>query len=121
MSALFASRDAPEPASSSSPGSTPRAARAAGDDAPDLDGIRREIEAVDRAIVAVLAERARLSLAAAAAKRAAGMPTLDPPREAAVVRRAAVHARELGLPADAVRDIFWHVIALCRGAQTEDG
>jgi chorismate mutase / prephenate dehydratase len=137
MSALFASRDAPEPAPSSTPADarraaperasssaadiTPRAARDAGDDARDLDGIRREIEAVDRALVAALAERARLSLAAAAAKRAAGMPTLDPPREAAVVRRAAEHARELGLPADAVRDIFWHVIALCRSAQTENG
>jgi chorismate mutase / prephenate dehydratase len=94
---------------------------ASGDEALDLEHIRREIERVDRALVEAIADRARLSLAAAAAKRAAGLPTLDPPREAAVVRRASEHARQLGLPADAVRDIFWHVIALCRSAQTKRG
>ncbi|MBX6366066.1 MAG: chorismate mutase, partial [Gemmatimonadetes bacterium] len=55
-----------------------------------------------------------------AANRAAGLPTLDPAREAAVVRRAGALAREHGLEAEAVRGIFWHLIGLSRRAQAED-
>jgi chorismate mutase len=56
-----------------------------------------------------------------AAKHAAGMPLLDPPREAAVVRRAAALARAAGLPDEEVREIFWRVIGLCRSLQAELG
>jgi chorismate mutase len=83
-----------------------------------LDDVRRRIEQIDAGIVAALAERLRLAHVAAAAKRSAGLPTLDPPREAAVVRRAADLAREHGLPDEPVREIFWQVIELCRRAQT---
>jgi chorismate mutase len=86
--------------------------------AAELEAVRRRIEQIDCDIVVALAERTRLARAAAAAKRAAGLPTLDPPREAAVLRRAADLAREHGLPADTVREIYWQVIALCRRAQT---
>jgi chorismate mutase len=85
----------------------------------ELDGVRHAIEELDRSIILALAERMQLARAAAAAKRGAGLPTLDPAREAAVVRRAAELAREHCLPADGVRDIFWQVIGLCRRAQTE--
>jgi chorismate mutase len=51
--------------------------------------------------------------------RAGGLPTLDPAREAEVIRRAASIAREHGLPDEKVRDIFWHIIGLSRGAQLE--
>jgi chorismate mutase len=85
-----------------------------------LDDVRRRIEEIDRRIIAALAERLQLARSAAAAKRAAGAPTLDPPREAAVVRRAADLAREHDLPAEEVRTIFWHVIGLCRRAQVAD-
>jgi chorismate mutase len=83
----------------------------------ELERLRREIARIDRSLVRGLAARQRLATRAAAVKRDAGLPTLDPAREAAVVRAAADVAREKGLPPDVVRAIFWQVIALCRDAQ----
>lgn len=83
----------------------------------ELARLRHEIMRIDDALVQALAERVRLACAAAEFKREAGLPTLDPAREAAVVRRAADAARDQDLSADAVRGIFWQIIALCRGAQ----
>ncbi len=110
--------------SASSNGKAPvRASREAasvpGPDALALNLIREGIETIDAQLVTLLGERLRLARAAGAAKRAAGLPTLDPAREAAVVRRAAAAARKAGLPVEQVRDVFWHIVGLCRGAQTE--
>lgn len=80
---------------------------------------REEIERIDRAIVGLLAERVDRSRRIGSLKRAAGLPTLDPAREAEVIRRAAATARDHRLPEDPVRDLFWHVIAMARGAQDE--
>jgi chorismate mutase len=87
----------------------------------ELEAIRSEIERVDRTIVALIGERVRLARAVGAAKRAAGLPTLDPAREAAVVRRAGALAREAGLDDEEVRYIFWHLIGLSRRAQVQEG
>ncbi len=84
-----------------------------------LTELRAEIEAIDRSIVEQLAARVERARAVGRAKRQAGLPTLDPRREAAVVRRAADLGRAAGLPGEAVRDIFWHVIGLCRRAQLD--
>lgn len=95
---------------------------AAGPPGPaQLDQLRAEIQRIDEEIVRLLGERARVARDTLAAKHAAGMPLLDPPREAAVVRRAAALAREAGLPDEEVREIFWRVIALCRALQAERG
>lgn len=85
----------------------------------DLARLREEIERIDRTLIGLIAERVRLAREVGAAKRAAGLPTLDPAREAAVVRQAAVVARESGLADDDVRQIFWHLIGLSRRAQLE--
>lgn len=82
-----------------------------------LKELRAEIEAIDRSIVERLAARAELARAVGREKHRAGLPTLDPQREAAVVRRAAVLGRAAGLSGEGVRDIFWQVIGLCRRAQ----
>ena len=82
--------------------------------------IRGEIERVDRALMALVAERVELARRVGAAKRALGLPTLDPAREAAVVRRAGALAREVGLDDEDVRYIFWHLIGLSRRAQMEE-
>ena len=79
---------------------------------------RREIERVDREIVELLAERVQLALRVGRAKREAGLPLLDPAREAAVVRRAGGLARDAGVSDEDVREIFWHVIAMSRRAQS---
>jgi chorismate mutase len=86
----------------------------------ELSRLREEIERVDRAIVDLIGERVRLAREVGAAKRAAGLATLDPAREAAVIRHAAVLAREAKLVDDDVRQIFWHIVGLSRRAQLED-
>ena len=88
---------------------------------PELARLREEIEQLDLALIQLIANRVRLARDVGAAKRAAGLPTLDHTREAAVVRRAVVLAREAGLSYDdEVRQIFWQLIGLSRRAQTDD-
>jgi chorismate mutase len=80
---------------------------------------RQQIEQLDRELIELLAKRVALSKEIGAMKKVAGLPTLDPAREAEVIRRAASLARDANLNDERVRDIFWHVIGLSRGAQTE--
>lgn len=95
--------------------------RAPGDDPlAELAACRAEIEEVDRAILDLLARRVLLGRRIGALKRAAGLPTLDPAREAEVIRAISGAARELGLPTEPVRDIYWRIISLARLAQAED-
>jgi chorismate mutase len=87
--------------------------------AEPLDRLRAEIERIDRALIGLIRDRVQLAQAAAQVKRAAGLPTLDPPQEAAVIRRAAQLAREAGLPVEETRDLFWALVGLTRGAERE--
>ncbi|MGQ0562034.1 MAG: chorismate mutase, partial [Gemmatimonadota bacterium] len=63
----------------------------------DLTRLRDEIERIDRELVGLIAERVRLARAVGAVKRSAGLPTLDPAREANIIRRSGHLAREAGL------------------------
>lgn len=87
------------------------------DDRPTLPHLRGEIEEVDAALADLMARRVRLARETGRAKRAAGLPLLDPEREAAVVSRGVAMARERGLDPEAVRAIFWRVVGMCREAQ----
>ena len=89
------------------------------DSLAELAQCRSEIEAIDRRLVALLAERVALGRKTATIKRAAGLPILDPQREAEVIRRAVTTAREHDLPVEAIREVFWHVVGLSRRAQEE--
>ena len=80
---------------------------------------RDEIERIDRELIRLISERVRVARRLGELKRVGGQPTLDPAREAAVVRRAGVTAREFGLAEEDVREIFWHLIGLSRRAQAE--
>lgn len=95
-------------------------ARAAPEPESELDRLRAEIEKLDRDLVSLIGDRVRLARRVGGAKRALGMPVLDPAREAAIVRRAGSLARESGLDDEDIRYIFWHLIGLCRRAQTEE-
>jgi len=86
---------------------------------PELDRVRGEIERIDRQLVTLIAERVQAAREIGRAKRDAGLKTLDPAREAVVVRRAGGLAREAGLDDEVVRRIFWQLIALSRNAQNE--
>ncbi|HEY2375734.1 MAG TPA: chorismate mutase [Gemmatimonadaceae bacterium] len=85
-----------------------------------LGKCRQQIEALDRELVGLLAKRVALSKEIGAMKKVAGLPTLDPAREAEVIRRAAGIARDAGLSDEKVRDIFWHVIGLSRAVQVDE-
>lgn len=82
-----------------------------------LEVLREEVEATDDRILALIRKRMDLARAIGAAKDAAGLPVLDPVREARVVRRVATQARALAMPAEEVRSLFWGIIALCRSEQ----
>ena len=84
-----------------------------------LGQCRAEIEAIDRHLVALLAARVALGKQTATLKRAAGLPILDPQREAEVIRRAITTAREHSLPEEAVREVFWKVVGLSRRVQED--
>jgi chorismate mutase len=84
-----------------------------------LSRLREEIARIDRSLIELIAERVRLAREVGVTKRAAGLPTQDPAREAAVIRQAAEAAREAGLLDDDIRNIFWQVIGLSRRAQLE--
>jgi chorismate mutase len=86
-----------------------------------LAELRTRIEALDRSFIDLIAERVQIAREVGAAKRELGVPTLDPAREAAVVRRAGELARDAGLGDEDVRYIFWHLIGLSRRAQMEEG
>lgn len=86
-----------------------------------LADLRGEIERIDREIVRLLAARVGAAHAARLAKQAEGLPTVDPAREAAVVRQACAAAREAGLDSEDVRDVFWTIVHLSRRAQLHDG
>ena len=88
----------------------------------DLVALRDEIERIDREIVGLIAERLLVARRVGPVKRALGMPVLDPPREAAIVRRAGALARDAGLDDEDVRYVFWHLVGMCRRVQmAEDG
>lgn len=84
-----------------------------------LDEARARIEALDDELLRLVAERVRLAREIGVTKRAAGAATLDPAREAAVIRRAVERGRELGLPDEPVRELFWTLVGLCRRRQLE--
>ena len=87
----------------------------------DLARLRQEIEELDHKLVKLIADRVVLARKVGEAKRAAGLPTLDHVREAAVVRRAVSISRDVGLKSDdEIRQIFWQLIGLSRRAQTDD-
>lgn len=94
-----------------SPATRPEAAR--------LAALRDRIGAIDRELIGLIAERVKIAREVGTAKRALGMPTLDPAREAAVVRNAGELARDAGVGDEDVRYIFWHLIGLSRRAQME--
>ena len=87
------------------------------DDRAELDRLRERIHALDRELVSLVDERRTLVLQVGRLKGKLGLPVLDPPQEAKVVRRVAEIARELGTDEELVRDVIWRIIASARAEQ----
>jgi len=83
----------------------------------ELGRCRDEIESIDHQIIELLGRRMTLGRRTGDLKRIAGLPILDPTREAAVIRRVAGEAREAGLPTEPIREIFWQIVGMSRRAQ----
>jgi chorismate mutase-like protein len=76
---------------------------------PELDELRRAIDAVDRKILELVAERVRLVLAVGDVKRARGFVVYDPERERRVLEALAELAPQ-PLDATTVKRIFERLI-----------
>lgn len=76
---------------------------------PDLDELRRAIDAVDQKILKLLHERVRLVMQVGEYKRERGLPVYDPERERALLERLCRGA-EPPLNADTVRRIFERLV-----------
>lgn len=86
-------------------------------DHEELARLRTAIEQVDRDLIKLIAHRVDLARQVGVVKRTAGLPALDPGREAAVIRRVSEVAREEGAPEEDVRYLFWHIIGMSRRVQ----
>jgi chorismate mutase len=83
----------------------------------ELTSCRAEIERIDNDIIALLAKRLALGKKTGELKRMAGLPILDPTREAAVIRRVTAAARDAGLPPEPIREVFWQIVGMSRREQ----
>lgn len=79
-----------------------------------LSALRAAIDEIDRALVEHLARRRTATDALAAHKRAAGLPALDPGREAELHDRWRAAARACGLPDDAAIAVLDAILAVSR-------
>lgn len=82
-----------------------------------LDRLRASIRAADEELIALVKRRRDLAIEIGRLKAELGLPVLDPPQEAVVVRRAAESARALHVDEELIRDVIWRIIASARDAQ----
>jgi chorismate mutase len=74
-----------------------------------IEDWREEIDAIDRELLRLLNQRARVARKIGALKRAAGLPVCDPDRERAVLSQAQ-HANAGPLDEQAVGKLFRRII-----------
>jgi prephenate dehydrogenase len=121
LSSIDQALDAQESDGSESGDAPPNSTRFAipdlGDRSPELKQAREHIDAVDRDILRLLAQRAQLSERAAVAKAKIGAPVLDATREAEVMGARRSWARDLKLDTDAVAEVFRAILTMSRRSQ----
>jgi prephenate dehydrogenase len=88
-----------------------------GERSPELKQAREHIDALDRELVRLLAQRMQLSQRAARAKAQLGAPVLDGTREAEVMTARRVWSEELKLDPDAVAEVFRAIMTMSRRGQ----
>ncbi|TRW97515.1 chorismate mutase [Paracoccus sp. M683] len=80
------------------------------DDIPDMPALRARIDALDKQLVALLAERSALIDRAARIKARDRLPARIDARVEEVVANARRHAADAGLDADLIEDIWRRLI-----------
>ncbi len=81
-----------------------------------IKSIRAEIDTIDREMVALLSQRAKLALEVYGEKRALGIPICDPEREAAVLAHMQ-SANDGPLPEEALKRIALCIVHECRSLE----
>ena len=87
-------------------------------DDPQLEELRKEIDAVDHEILALLAKRAEIVLRVGDLKREKSLPVFDPSREAALFKRLSGDA-DAPLDPLSVEEIFKGIVTHCRRLEEE--
>jgi len=85
-----------------------------------IEELRERVDAVDRELVRILNERARIVQELSAYKLEAGVPLFDPKREEAVLRRIA-DLNEGPIYDSSMRDIFELVMHRIRDIEVQRG
>jgi len=85
---------------------------------PALQEARNHIDALDQELVALLARRTGLVLRAGRAKAELNLPVHDPERESAQLEARRAWAKESGLDAQGVEEVFRAVLRASRSAQS---
>ena len=78
-----------------------------------LAAVRRQIDRLDRRLLGLVNQRARLALEIGRLKRRKRWPVFDPQREAVVLRRV-MRANRGPLSPAAVRRVFQAILTQCR-------
>ena len=88
----------------------------------DLAALREQIDALDREIVRLLNERARLAIEVGHVKARSGIPVHDPERETEVLRRVheANAAAGRALPDDDLVALYERIVALTRQVEAAE-
>lgn len=89
-----------------------------GQDREALEDLRRRIDAVDEALVELLAQRRRVVEQVGELKRARGLPLYHPAREEDLISRRRGQAEAVGLDPDLVEDVFRRLLRSSRVAQS---
>jgi len=86
----------------------------------DIDRLRRRIDQLDRRIVRLISDRARLASRIGETKRRNDQPVFSPDREETVLRRVSELSRQMGsVSQEAIRRIYSEIISACRSAERE--
>lgn len=85
----------------------------------ELEELRQAITSLDDDLIRLIGKRRDLAVRIGEIKSRMGLPTMDPAREAAVVRKAAERARTLGVDPEMARDVIWRIMASARQAQED--
>jgi prephenate dehydrogenase len=88
---------------------------------PALQEVRDHIDELDQELVNLLARRTELGIRAGRAKAELNLPIHDPEREAAQLQARRAWAKELGLDAQGVEEVFRSVLRSSRAAQGNAG